>query len=52
MLMLSESTRMMMLREAPELQRIDAMSVKGRREEVVIWAPAESADEALARQAS
>ena len=52
MLMLSESTRMMMLREAPELQRIDAMSVKGRREEVVIWAPVESAGEALARQAS
>ena len=52
MLMLSESTRMMMLRQAPELQRIDAMSVKGRREDVVIWAPAESADEALARQAS
>jgi adenylate cyclase len=52
MLMLSESTRMMMLRERPELQRIDSMSVKGRREEVVIWAPVSTADEPLARQAS
>jgi adenylate cyclase len=52
MIMLSESTRMMMLRERPELQRIDAMRVKGRREEVVIWAPVSTADEALARQAS
>jgi adenylate cyclase len=51
MLMLSESTRMMMLRERPELQRIDSMSVKGRREEVVIWAPVSTADEPLARQA-
>jgi adenylate cyclase len=50
MLMLSESTRMMMLRERPELQRIDSMSVKGRREEVVIWAPVSTADEPLARQ--
>ena len=40
MIMLAESTRMMMLREQPELERIDSMSVKGRREEVVIWAPA------------
>jgi adenylate cyclase len=52
MVMLSESTRMMMLRESPELQRIDSMSVKGRREEVVIWAPVSTADEALERQAS
>ncbi len=51
MIMLSESTRMMMLRERPELQRIDSMSVKGRREEVVIWAPASTADDALERQA-
>jgi adenylate cyclase len=40
MIMLAESTRMMMLHEQPELERIDSMSVKGRREEVVIWAPA------------
>ena len=40
MFRLAESTRMMMLREKPELERIDSMSVKGRREEVVIWAPA------------
>ena len=52
MIMLSESTRMMMLSERPELQRIDAMRVKGRREEVVIWAPVSTADDALARQAS
>jgi adenylate cyclase len=52
MVMLSESTRMMMLSERPELQRIDAMRVKGRREEVVIWAPVSTSDEALARQAS
>jgi adenylate cyclase len=51
MVMLSESTRMMMLGESPELQRIDSMSVKGRREEVVIWAPVSTADEALERQA-
>ena len=52
MIMLSESTRMMMLREPTELQRIDAMSVKGRREEVVIWAPVSSANGALEREAS
>jgi adenylate cyclase len=52
MVMLSESTRMMMLSERPELQRIDAMRVKGRREEVVIWAPVSTSDEAFARQAS
>jgi adenylate cyclase len=52
MIMLSESTRMMMLVERPELERIDAMRVKGRREEVVIYAPVSTADEALARQAS
>jgi adenylate cyclase len=52
MIMLSESTRMMMLAERPELERIDAMRVKGRREEVVIYAPVSTADEALARQAS
>ena len=52
MVMLAESTRMMMLREQPELERIDSMRVKGRREEVVIWAPASSGGEALDRQAS
>jgi adenylate cyclase len=52
MIMLSESTRMMLLGERPELQRIDAMRVKGRREEVVIYAPVSTSDEALARQAS
>ena len=52
MIMLSESTRMMMLREPTELQRIDAMSVKGRREEVVIWAPVSSANGALEREPS
>jgi adenylate cyclase len=52
MIMLSESTRMMMLEERAELQRIDAMRVKGRREEVVIYAPVSTADEALSRQAS
>jgi class 3 adenylate cyclase len=51
MIMLSESTSMMKLGESPELQRIDSMGVKGRREEVVIWAPVETADEALASPA-
>jgi adenylate cyclase len=45
MIMLTESTRMMMLRERPELERIDAVAVRGRREEVEIWAPA-NGDEA------
>jgi adenylate cyclase len=42
MIMLTESTRMMMIRARPELERIDSVAVRGRREEVVIWAPAES----------
>jgi adenylate cyclase len=52
MIMLSESTRMMMLGEQPELKRIDSVSVKGRREEVVIWAPSSANGDALDRQAS
>jgi adenylate cyclase len=41
MIMLTESTRMMMIRERPELERIDSVAVRGRREAVVIWAPAQ-----------
>ena len=46
------ATRVMLLGERPELQRIDAMRVKGRREEVVIYAPVSTADEPLAQRAS
>ena len=53
MIMLAESTRaMMMLGEQPELQRIDSVEVKGRREEVVIYAPLTVEEDALDRQAS
>jgi adenylate cyclase len=41
MIMLTDSTRLMMIRERPELERIDSVAVRGRREEVVIWAPAQ-----------
>jgi adenylate cyclase len=40
MIMLSESTRMMMIREPPDLEQMDAMEVRGRQAKVVIWAPA------------
>jgi adenylate cyclase len=40
MVMLSESTRMMMTRETPDLEEMDAMEVRGRQAKVVIWAPA------------
>jgi adenylate cyclase len=40
MIMLSESTRMMMTRERPDLEQMDAMEVRGRQAKVVIWAPA------------
>jgi adenylate cyclase len=53
MIMLAESTRaMMMLGEQPELQRIDSVAVKGRREEVVIYAPLTVQEDALDWQAS
>jgi adenylate cyclase len=40
MIMLSESTRMMMTREHPDLEEMAAMEVRGRQAKVVIWAPA------------
>jgi adenylate cyclase len=40
MIMLSESTRMMMTRDHPDLEQMDAMEVRGRQARVVIWAPA------------
>jgi adenylate cyclase len=40
MIMLSESTRAMMLHEHPDLVEMDAMEVRGRQAKVVIWAPA------------
>jgi adenylate cyclase len=53
MVMLAESTRMMMLRQRPELERIESMQVKGRREEVVVWAPAAAnGDGSIERAAS
>jgi adenylate cyclase len=44
MIMLSESTRMMMTREHPDLEQMDAMEVRGRQARVVIWAPAREAE--------
>jgi adenylate cyclase len=40
MIMLSESTRMMMTRETPDLEQMEEMEVRGRQAKVVIWAPA------------
>jgi adenylate cyclase len=51
MIMLAESTRAMILGEQPELHRIDSVAVKGRREEVVIYAP-DTAAEVLEHRAS
>jgi hypothetical protein len=42
----------MMLGEEPELHRIDSVAVKGRREEVVIYAPLTVEEDALDRHAS
>jgi adenylate cyclase len=40
MILLSESTRAMMIHEHPDLVEMDAMEVRGRQAKVVIWAPA------------
>jgi adenylate cyclase len=40
MIMLSDSTKMMMVRETPDLEPMDAMQLRGRQAKVVIWAPA------------
>jgi adenylate cyclase len=40
MIMLSDSTRLLMTREHPDLEQMDAMEVRGRQAKVVIWAPA------------
>ena len=40
MIMLADSTRLMMIREHPDLVELDAMEVRGRRAPVVLWAPA------------
>jgi adenylate cyclase len=40
MIMLSESTRAMMIRDHPDLDEMDEMEVRGRQAKVVIWAPA------------
>jgi adenylate cyclase len=40
MIMLSESTRAMMVRDHPDLEQMEEMEVRGRRARVVIWAPA------------
>jgi adenylate cyclase len=46
MIMLSESTRLMMTREHADLRQMDEMPVRGRTASVVIWSPAAaSADE-------
>jgi adenylate cyclase len=46
MVMLSDSTRMMMTREPPDLVEMDAMEVRGRQATVVIWAPARVSEDA------
>ena len=40
MIMLSESTRAMMIHEHPDLEEMEEMEVRGRQAKVVIWAPA------------
>ena len=40
MIMLSESTRLMMTREHADLRQMDEMPVRGRTASVVIWSPA------------
>jgi adenylate cyclase len=40
MIMLSESTRAMMIQDHPELEQMEEMEVRGRQAKVVIWAPA------------
>jgi adenylate cyclase len=39
MVMLSESTRAMMIHEHPDLEEMEEMEVRGRQAKVVIWAP-------------
>ncbi len=48
MIMLSDSTRAMMLNEHPDLEEMEAMDVRGRQAKVVIWAPAQEGDGATA----
>jgi adenylate cyclase len=40
MIMLSESTRAMMIHDHPDLEQMEEMDVRGRQAKVVIWAPA------------
>jgi adenylate cyclase len=40
MIMLSDSTRAMMLHDHPDLEQMEEMEVRGRQAKVVIWAPA------------
>jgi adenylate cyclase len=40
MIMLSDSTRAMMIHEHPDLEEMEEMEVRGRQAKVVIWAPA------------
>jgi adenylate cyclase len=40
MIMLSESTRAMMIHDHPDLEQMEEMEVRGRQAKVVIWAPA------------
>ena len=40
MIMLSESTRAMMIHDHPDLEQMEEMEVRGRQARVVIWAPA------------
>jgi adenylate cyclase len=48
MIMLSESTRAMMIHDHPDLEQMEEMEVRGRQARVVIWAPARE-DGATAR---
>ena len=40
MIMLSESTRAMMIHDHPDMEEMEEMEVRGRQAKVVIWAPA------------
>jgi adenylate cyclase len=45
MIMLSDSTRAMMLHDHPDLEQMEEMEVRGRQAKVVIWAPAREDEE-------
>jgi adenylate cyclase len=48
MILLSDSTRAMMIHDHPDLEQMEEMDVRGRQARVVIWAPAREGDGATA----